>query len=204
VERHAAADPRVRLVRCAHRGKGAAVRAGMIASRGAWRFLSDADLSMPPDNLRRFFEDPAAATSIREVRIGSREAAGARRIDEPRSRHLMGRLFNLFVRVIAVPGVRDTQCGFKLFSGAAATSLFAHARVDGFAFDVEILFLARRLGLAVREIAIDWRARHDGRMTFARGATAFSDVIRVRWYAWRGRYDRIADPAVALASGTIE
>jgi glycosyltransferase involved in cell wall biosynthesis len=191
VDELAAADPRVRLVRCPHLGKGAAVRSGMRAARGSWRMFADADLSMPPDNITRFFAALAATSPVPHIAIASREAPGARRFGEPVWRHLLGRLFNLAVRVTTVPGIRDTQCGFKLLSAEAVEALFPHMIIDGFAFDVELLFLARRAGAGVREVGIDWHCRLDSRVGVRRGAAAFADILRVRWQAWRGRYRRV-------------
>ena len=182
------ADRRVRLMPGTRQGKGAAVRRGMLAARGAWRFMADADLSMPPDNIGRFFAALANAETSSHVAIGSREAPGARRIGEPWTRHAIGRLFNLAVQAVAVPGIRDTQCGFKLFSAEAVEALFPRLTIDSFAFDVELLFLAQRAGAAVREVGIEWHCRLDSRVSARRGAQAFIDVLRVRWNAWRGRY----------------
>ena len=192
VERYAREHPPVRLLRAPHGGKGHAVRAGMLAAGGEYRFLCDADLSMPIAELGKFLPPRLADY---DVAIGSREAPGARRIGEPLSRHLAGRLFNLFVRVAAVPGVQDTQCGFKCFTAEAALSLFALQRLQGFAFDVEVLFLARRMGMRVVEVPIEWRYRAESKVSPVRHAFGMArDVLRVRWSAWRGAYGRPAPP----------
>lgn len=203
VEEFSAGDRRIRLARGPHRGKGAAVRRGMLAAQGAWRFLSDADVSMPPDHLGRFFTGLRAAAPC-HIGIGSREAPGARRIGEPWPRHVVGRAFNLLVQAIAVPGIRDTQCGFKLFSAEAVEAIFPHARIDGFAFDVEVLLLARLAGIRVREIGIDWRAKGDSRVTLWRGTTAFADILRVRWNLWRGRYRGVPSALDPLPSVRLD
>jgi dolichyl-phosphate beta-glucosyltransferase len=194
----ASGDPRVRLIHGSHHGKGAAVRRGMLAARGAWRFLSDADLSMPPENIWRFFAALRDGRPPVQVAIGSREARGARRIGEPWRRHAIGRIFNLIVQAVALPGIQDTQCGFKLLSAEAVQALFPHARIDGFAFDVELLFLARRASFGVREVGIEWHARADSRVSLWRGSSAFADVLRVRWNGWRGVYGSLP-PAGAQA-----
>lgn len=192
VERYAREHPLVRLLRAPHGGKGHAVRAGMLAAAGEYRFLCDADLSMPIAELGKFLPPRLADY---DVAIGSREAPGARRIGEPLSRHLAGRLFNLFVRVAAVPGVQDTQCGFKCFTAEAARALFALQRLQGFAFDVEVLFLARRMGMRVVEVPIEWRYRAESKVSPVRHALGMArDVLRVRWSAWRGAYGRLAPP----------
>lgn len=183
VERLAASEPRVRLIRAPHSGKGAAVRRGMIAACGSWRFFADADLSMDLQDLSRFFEVPA------DVAIGSREVPGSRRIGEPLWRHIVGRAFNVCVRLLAVRGIRDTQCGYKLFTAEAAARLFGTARLNGFAFDVELLFLARRAGLRVREVPITWRHRSGTRVNLRTGVVGFFQILQIRWNDLLGRYD---------------
>lgn len=172
---------RVRLIDAPHGGKGAAVRRGMDAAEGQWRFLCDADLSMPADNLGRFFDgaDSAQIGPRFDVAIGSREAPGARRFNEPRSRHIKGRLFNYAVKVLALRGIEDTQCGFKLFSAESATKLFPHQSLDGWAFDVELLVMAKNAGFSVGEIPIDWYYGEGSKMTLSKGVLAVLDVARV-------------------------
>jgi hypothetical protein len=140
---------------------------------------------MPPDNLRRFLaaiEGPDPP----QIVIGSREAPGSERVGESPSRYVIGRVFNLTVRLCALPGLRDTQCGFKLFSRAAVETVLPRLTIRGFAMDVELLFLARRAGMHVREAGIVWRGRPDSRVAVGRGAEAFLDVARMRW-RWRNR-----------------
>jgi glycosyltransferase involved in cell wall biosynthesis len=174
----AARDPRYRVLSEPRRGKGAAVRSGMLAARGAYRFIADADLSMPLAEVGKFLPPILAGV---DVAIGSREAPGARRIGEPLSRHLMGRIFNVWVRLLALPGVRDSQCGFKCFSAAAAEAVFPLQTVDDFTFDVEILLIARWLGLRIVEVPIEWhyRARSRVRPLF--------DGVRMAAGVWRIR-----------------
>lgn len=174
-------DSRVRLIDAPHGGKGAAVRRGMDESSGEWRFLCDADLAMPADNLGRFFEGSGGSggNPRYDVSIGSREAQGAKRFNEPRSRHVKGRLFNYAVKVLALRGIEDTQCGFKLFSAEAATKLFPHQSLDGWAFDVELLVLAKTAKFSVGEIPIDWYYGEGSKMTLTKGLIAVLDVARV-------------------------
>ena len=183
----AAETPNVRLLKEPHFGKGQAVKAGMLESTAEWRFLCDADLSMPPEQIDRFF-NAADGRPLFDVSVGSREAPGARRFDEPRSRHLVGRVFNRVVRIFAVRGLDDTQCGFKLFAGSAAEELFRRQRLPGFAFDVEVLYLAQKLGFSVGEIAIDWHHHGGSKVSLAKGASAFADILRVRLNDLLGRY----------------
>ena len=197
VAKLAADDARVRVIRTSHAGKGAAVRRGMLEARGNWRFMADADLSMPPDNLDRFLS-LVSQPPVPHIVIGSREGAGAQRIGEPWTRHALGRIFNWLVQLVALPGIRDTQCGYKLFSAEAATTLFPRTRVTGFAFDVEVLVIARQAGFEVREVGIVWNCRAESRVTLIRGAAAFASILWIRWDGWMGRYDgvRAASPTV--------
>ena len=172
-------QPNVRLLSLSHGGKGWAVKHGMLAATGRYRFLCDADLSMPFEQVERFL--PPAVEGV-DIVIGSREVANSRRIGEPARRHLMGRLYNWLVRALAVPGVKDTQCGFKCFRGEVVPELFRRQTTDGFAFDVEILFLARRAGLTIREIGIDWYYREQSKVRpVLDSITMTRDLLKIRW-----------------------
>jgi dolichyl-phosphate beta-glucosyltransferase len=198
VEQWSVSDVRVRLLRQSHRGKGVAVRYGMLAARGEWRFMADADLSVAPEEWSPLLDaalDPGS-TGIADVIVASREAAGARRVGEPLARHVIGRAFNWIVQVFAVRGISDTQCGFKLFSAAAAMTVFPRLSIEGFAFDVEALFLARRAGFRIREVGVVWICRRESRVRLSRGAAAFADILRIRWRHFRGRYDARVAPSV--------
>jgi glycosyltransferase involved in cell wall biosynthesis len=178
------AYPGFRVHSFPHLGKGAAVKRGMLAAAGEYRFLCDADLSMPIELLERLLppDGPAA-----DIVIGSREAAGARRIGEPSGRWLMGRVFNGFTRLLATPGIRDTQCGFKVFRREPAEALFAAQTLDGFAFDAEILFLARKRGFSTAEVGIDWHYRAESKVRpFRDGWRTFRDLVVIRW-RWLNR-----------------
>ena len=143
----------IRLLRREHFGKGWAVRAGMLEARGRYRFMCDADLAMPIEWLDRFMEKMDAGV---DIVIGSREIAGARRLDEPLHRHVMGRVFNWVIRAVAVRGFQDTQCGFKCFSEDAANRLFSRQYTKRMGFDVEILYLALKMGYSVVEMPVEW------------------------------------------------
>jgi dolichyl-phosphate beta-glucosyltransferase len=195
VEAFAASHAHVRLVRGGRCGKGAAVRRGMLEAVGSWRFMADADLSTPPENIGRFFAALKDADPVPHVLIGSREAPGAERTGESWQRHLAGRAFNSLVQFLVLPGLRDTQCGFKLFSAEAVTTLFPRTTLDGFAFDVEVLALARRGGYGVREVGVQWHCRSDSRVSLWRGAAAFADIVRVHWNGLSGRYRGIPAPS---------
>ena len=169
-----------------HLGKGAAVKQGMLAASGDYRFLCDADLSMPIELLDRLLPSDAP---VADVVIGSREATGARRIGEPLGRRVMGRVFNVFTRLMATPGISDTQCGFKVFTAQAANTLFPLQTLDGFAFDAEVLFLARKRGLKVAEVGIDWHYRSESKVRPIRdGWRTFRDLVLIRWRWISGKY----------------
>ena len=184
--RAADGDARVRVIEAPHRGKGAAVREGFLAARGEWVLMADADLSMPWDNLPRFL-GVVDGRDAPQIVIGSREAPGAERTGEAWSRRVSGRVFNTLVRVFAVPGIRDSQCGYKMLSAEASAALTPHLTVDGFAFDVEMLYLARLAGFRIREVGIVCHCRQDSRVRVRAGIASVLDVMRVRMKRRRGR-----------------
>jgi dolichyl-phosphate beta-glucosyltransferase len=156
VEAAMAHIPNLRLVRqTPNRGKGAAVRLGMREARGQIRVMSDADGSMPPEQLPRLLAPIVGCRA--DIAIGSRYAEGARAsVQQPWYRVAWSRLANRVIQRSLVPGVRDTQCGFKAFTAEAARALFGIGRIDGWAFDLEILALARRAGFAIAEVGVEW------------------------------------------------
>ncbi|MCA8923814.1 MAG: glycosyltransferase family 2 protein [Planctomycetes bacterium] len=156
---------RVQVLALPHRGKGHAVRAGMLAAQGARVAFADADLATPLDELQRLL---AALEAGADVAIGSREGPGAVRENEPGYRHVLGRGFNWLVQALVLPGIADTQCGFKLFRAEAAREVFGRLRRYGAAgplarganvtaFDVEVLLVARHLGYTITEVPVRWR-----------------------------------------------
>ena len=185
-ERFAAGEPRVVVQREPHRGKGGAVKAGLSAASGQFRFICDADLSMPIDEIARFLPPQAAPF---DVAIGSREGRKARRVGEPMYRHLMGRLFNRGVQWLVLPGIEDSQCGFKMFTADAVRSIFPRVTVDGWAFDVEVLAVARAQQLRVIEVPIEWHYRAESRLSMMRdGWEMLRELLRIRLRAIRGTY----------------
>ena len=191
VERSGRENPRVVLQREPHRGKGGAVKAGLLAATAPFRFICDADLSMPVAELPRFL--PPALPGV-DVAIATREGLGARRVGEPLVRHLAGRAFNYLVQRLAVPGIEDTQCGFKMFTGAAADEIFPLVSVDGWAFDIEALAIARAQGLTIVEVPIEWHYRRDSQVQLLRdGVGMFRELVRIRARARGGAYDRRAE-----------
>ena len=185
-EAFAADHPRVRVLRESGRGKGLAVRRGMLEAQGDYRFICDADLSMPITELSKFLPP---ALSDYAVAIGSREAPGARRFNEPPYRHVQGRVFSLLVKLFAVPGFEDTQCGFKCFAAAAARDLFSVQVFNGMSFDVEVLYIARQRGYKIVEVPIDWYYRSESRVQpLADPLRMLRDILILRRNWRQGRY----------------
>jgi len=190
VKEAARRDPAVRLLATPHRGKGYATRSGMLAASGERRAFVDADLPMPVGDLTRL----AGQLDGCDLVIASREGPGAERLDEPFARHVMGRVFNGLVRVLATPDIQDTQCGLKCFTADCARAVFSRQTIDGFGFDVEILFIARRLGYRIRQLPITWRHVPASRVDPLRDTLRMLlDVARVRWNDRRGRYRHPGD-----------
>jgi dolichyl-phosphate beta-glucosyltransferase len=171
-------------------GKGNAVRRGMMEARGEYRFICDADLSMPIDELENFL--PPVLTDF-DVVIASREAPGAVRYNEPSYRHWGGRAINLIIRLLILPGLKDTQCGFKCFRAEAAEKLFRQQILGGWSFDIEILYLARRKRLKIAELPVHWYFVSDSKVSAVRDALRMiGDIFRIHSNALRGRYDLIS------------
>lgn len=197
VEDFMASHSNICLIKNDHRGKGYAVRTGMLAARGKFVLFSDADLATPMEEVEKLL---ASLEGGYDIAIGSREDVGARRYGEPWYRHLMGRVFNLLVRLIALKGFRDTQCGFKCFRRGVARDLFQRVKLYGAeagqvkggavtGFDVEVLLLARKLGYSVAEVPVEWHYSSDTKVNPLRDPLRmFKDLLRVKINDWRGIY----------------
>ena len=178
--------PEMRLLCLEQPGKGNAVRVGMLTAHGTYRFMADADFSMSIEQINRFFPALEAGAAIA---IGSREAPGAERIGEPFKRHFVGRVFNLLVRWLVLPGIQDTQCGFKCFTAAAAEAVFPKQTLEGWSFDVEILVIARQLGLRVQEVPLTWVYDAGSRVNMMRDSIQMArDLLTIRRQARKGVY----------------
>lgn len=186
-EEYEAHYPYIRVLH-SEKGKGAAVRAGMLAGRGRYLFMCDSDLSMPITEVTKFLPPQIADY---DIAIGSREGPGAHRYGEPSYRHLMGRVFNLMIRVLAIPRLQDTQCGFKSFRRDVAQEVFACLTMTGWSFDVEALFIALRRGYKVIPVPIDWYFDADSRVKPLQDTwRMFRDVLKIRIKGLRGAYER--------------
>ncbi len=176
-----------RFIHLDERGKGMAVRRGMLEARGEYRFMCDADLSMPIAEVNKFL--PPARSDF-DIAIGSREVQGAVRYNEPFYRHFGGRFINFIIRILILPQLQDTQCGFKCFRAAAAEDLFRRQTLNGWSFDVELLFIAYRRGDRIVEIPIDWYYRPESKVNAVRDALRMiGDIFIIRSNARRGLYD---------------
>jgi dolichyl-phosphate beta-glucosyltransferase len=180
--------PYLRILQESARGKGLAVRRGMLEAHGDYRMFCDVDFSMPVDEINRFI--PPVLTGL-DIAIASREAKGAVRYEEPPYRHLVGRVFNTMVRWLALPGLQDTQCGFKCFRGEVAQAVFSRQTMTGWSFDVEVLFIARRLGYRIVEVPIPWIYNPESRIHLAQDSYRMAiDLFTIRWKGVRRQYDR--------------
>lgn len=188
VRRYMATNPMVRLIQSTIRGKGNAIREGMLVAQGDYLFMCDADLSMPISELDKFFPTPGPDY---DIAIASREAKGAVRYDEPPHRHLMGRVFNLLVKVLAVPGFEDTQCGFKCFRRDVARDVFGRQQLTGWGFDVEVLYIALKRGYRVVEIPIHWYYQADSRVRPVHDTIRMiRELLTVRLNDLQGKYKK--------------
>jgi len=171
-----------------NQGKGYAVRKGVLAARGKYVLISDADLSTPIEEVWKLLAPLRSGTC--DVAIGSRALRDSKIVKyQPIYRMLMGKIFNKFVCLLAVRGIVDTQCGFKCFNSKWGREIFSRSRISGFGFDVEALFVARRLGLAVQEIGVSWCNDPLSKVhPIYHSLQMLRDLMRVRWYGFIGSY----------------
>jgi glycosyltransferase involved in cell wall biosynthesis len=170
-----------------NRGKGFAVRNGMLAAKGDWILSTDADLSAPIEELGKLID--AARRENAVVAIGSRALDRQLvKVHQPMMREFSGRAFNVVMRVVTGLPFRDTQCGFKLFRQDAAKNIFSRQIEEGFSFDVEDLLIARQLGLRAIEVPVEWSNVEGTKVSLAQGMKSFADLVRIRTRAMRGRY----------------
>jgi dolichyl-phosphate beta-glucosyltransferase len=168
------------------RGKGAAVKRGMLEAQGEYRFMCDADLSMPVDEITKFI--PPALKGF-DIAIASREAKGAVRYNEPAYRHLGGRGINFIIQTLILPGLNDTQCGFKCFRTDVAKDVFSRQTLQGWSFDIELLYLARKRGYRIEEVPIHWYHHPETKVSAVRDAMRMiQDIFRIHANARRGLY----------------
>jgi len=180
--------PYVRLIQLKERGKGRAVKAGMLEAKGDYRFICDTDLSMPIEEIVKFL--PPHSDGY-DISIATREGKDARRIDEPEYRHFMGRVNNLIIKFTAVRGFEDTQCGFKMFNRESAEDLFGVQLMNGIGFDVEILFIAKRRGYKIREVPITWYFDPDSKIRLVQDSlNMLREIWEIRQNWRKGLYEK--------------
>jgi dolichyl-phosphate beta-glucosyltransferase len=170
-----------------NRGKGYGVKHGALKAKGAWVLFTDADLSAPIGELEKLW----SAVELGQARMAIGSRAVDRRlvgVHQPLAREMAGRFFNMVMRVITGLPFRDTQCGFKLIEAAAARQVFPRQQLDGFGFDVEVLFIARLLKYRCLEVAVRWDNVEGTRVSTWGGILAFWDLLKVRWNGILGRY----------------
>ncbi len=180
-------NPAIRVFHNERRGKGLAVQRGMLEAMGEYRFMCDSDFSMPVEEINRFI--PPALDGY-QVAIASREAKGAVRYGEPPYRHVVGRIYNTMIQLLALPGLQDTQCGFKCFRADAARVLFNLQTMPGWSFDVEVLFIAQQRGYKIAEVPIPWYFNADSKIRVLHDSYSMAmDLLRIRLNKLRGVYD---------------
>jgi dolichyl-phosphate beta-glucosyltransferase len=185
-QRFAQQFPTLKVLHEDQPGKGRAIRRGVMEALGEYRFIADADFSMPAEEIGRFL--PPACQC--DIAIASREATGAHRYNEPGYRHLTGRVFNFLIRSLVLPGLQDTQCGFKCFKAAVAEEIFPLQTLTGWSFDVELLAIARYRGYAITEIGIPWYYTSGSKINVLRDSwQMFLDLLVIRRNIRRGVYD---------------
>jgi glycosyltransferase involved in cell wall biosynthesis len=184
---YAVKHPSLTVIHEDARGKGNAVRRGVLEAHGEYRFICDADLSMPIEDLAKFV--PPQLVDF-DIAIASREAKGSVRYHEPFYRHFGGRVVNLMIRMLILPGLQDTQCGFKCFRAESTESIFKLQTTSGWSFDIELLYLARKRKLRIQEIPIHWYFDPDSKVKAVRDALRmFGDILRIHANNLRGQYD---------------
>lgn len=181
-------NARVRLLsNPGNRGKGYAVRHGMIDSKMDWCLLTDADLSTPIEELEKLWD--AVKNGDTPVAIGSRALDRSLiGVHQPGFRETAGKLFNLVMQTFTGLRIRDTQCGFKLFRGDVAKSVFARQQIERFGFDAEALFVAQKLGFRIAEIPVRWDHVEGSKIGMLNGAKSFIELAAIRWYQLTGKY----------------
>lgn len=188
VRRYAKAQPTLRLIEnSGNRGKGFSVRNGMLHARGELLLFSDADLSSPIQEADKLF---AAIQAGADVAIGSRWMRKELQVKrQPIHRRALGRMFNLALRLILGLNFKDTQCGFKAFRRSAAEQVFPRQKIERWGFDPELLYLAKRAGLRIEEVPVEWAHRTGTHISPLRdGLRMFVELFKIRWNAMSGRY----------------
>lgn len=207
VKEYSKDNPEVTLIDNPHKGKGYAVWTGITQAKGELIYMADADLSAPIEDLKKF--TVWVVEQGFDIVIGSREGFGAKRVGEPLYRHIMGRVFNILVQAVAIPGIKDSQCGFKLFKKKAAKDIFGRMVVYGTntketggaffgAWDVEVLFLARKLGYKIKQVPVTWIYVKSKKFNPLKNSVKMAfDVLKVRINDLTGKYKIAQDTSIS-------
>lgn len=199
VEEYSRLNPEITLIKCPHRGKGPTLWTGVLKSSGKFVYLADADLSAPIQELKKL--SIWIIDQDYDIVIASREGYGAKRVGEPFYRHLMGRVFNFFVQLFLLPGINDTQCGFKLLKGDVAREIFVRLKTYGEdaqitnraymgAFDVEVLYLAKKLGYRIKDVPVVWTYVKTTRLNpIADSLKMLRDILLIKLNYAKGKYN---------------
>ncbi len=198
VESYIKDHPEIKLIRNEHRGKGPAVRMGVLAAKGKYVYTVDCDLSTPMEELKRLAN--WITDNDYDIVIASREGLGAKREGEPLYRHIMGRIFNYWVQALVLRGIQDSQCGFKLYKNPVAKAVFSSLIVYGEstkrltnaflgAFDVEVLYIAKSRGYKVKEVPVRWVFAKTTRLNPLIDSYKMArDVLRIKLLGLKGAY----------------
>lgn len=201
VNEYAKYHPEIKVLQNPHKGKANNVRVGMLHATGEFILTADADMATPMPELKRLLV--WLTDHDYDIAIASREGVGATRHNEPFIRHFIGRSFTLFVQIVALSGINDTQCGFKLFTKEACHRVFSNLKVYGDnlpdikkpffgAFDVEVLFLAKKYGYKIKEVPVVWTYVNTNRLNFIGNSYKMArDVIKIRLYDLMGKYNDV-------------
>jgi dolichyl-phosphate beta-glucosyltransferase len=203
VRAYAKSHPSVRLIENpGNRGKGFSVRNGILHSRGKAVLFTDADLSSPIEESVKLFDSIGRGN---DVAIGSRWLqSDLQTVRQPFYRQILGRAFNLALRIILGLRYKDTQCGFKAFNGRAAREIFSRQCIRRWGFDPEILFLARRLGYRVKEIPVSWGHDHRSKINpVTDGLSMLKDLLKIRWNSISGKYSHTPEQSLASVSDEV-
>lgn len=199
VEDYAKLNTEVVLIKNQHKGKGPSIWSGVTSTKGKYIYLADADLSAPIQEIKKL--SVWLIDQDYDIVIASREGPGSLRVNEPAYRHLMGRVFNFFVQTLVLPGIKDSQCGFKLFKGDVARDIFSRLKIYGNnakvinkaylgAFDVEVLYLAKKMGYKVKEVPVTWTFVKTTRLNpLADSVKMLKDIILVKFNYMKGKYN---------------
>tara|TARA_Y100001936_G_scaffold253388_1_gene317683 strand:+ start:750 stop:1484 length:735 start_codon:yes stop_codon:yes gene_type:complete len=182
-------DIRIKLINLPHNGKGSAIQTGMLSAKGNIRLMCDADMAMPVKHISDFIYE--INEKKQDIVIGSRQISGSRRFNESPFRHLMGRIYNRWIRIFLISDYHDTQCGFKAFTASAADKIFPLQQLNGFGFDVEILVIAGLKKYKSKELPIEWHHDQESKVNpLLDSISMFIDTIKIKLAFYRGKYNQ--------------